>query len=576
MTFAVSYPVPITRISEMRGALLLGGCWHIEWQGSLLSNHNVVPHPWSNDLKKLQAFEHIDTTYDAVVTELAAALNDYHQESLSIRAWRILLGPWLHSLSAICYEKWALVDQALDMDGSAVICGLEGSSMIPKDTYHFKDFFSSSEMGAHILFEISQARGLDFLNLPPASSVYNAAATSIQRSSLIRKTMHWLSTRMARPNDVVVFDSYLQPHAEARLQMRLRQFPSVWDFALNEADESARTNLDETWRDVHDSGDKPENLSFQEFFGHYARKKIPVVFLEGFANLRKNADSRRYPRAPKAIFTSNAYFKNDLFKYFVARSIGSGSRYFIGQHGGGYGVIRQTSDQRLIRETADNFLTWGWRETASDFPVGVIKPSLGIRSKPEGDLLLVQYVGAPLEFRVGDRPIAANGWFEYFRDQVSFLNALTPEIKARVRVRLHPHDHGYGIVERLKAVYPELRFDTSATLSRAFENCKLVVPTYPQTTFLETLSEEFPTVMFFRSEHWQISQISEAPMDNLRKAGVVFDSPIEAAMHINSIWSSMPEWWEEPSNQASRANFVDMFARRDLDVTATISSFLTE
>ena len=296
--------------------------------------------------------------------------------------------------------------------------------------------------------------------------------------------------------------------------------------------------------------------------------------MEGFASLGEAVSKRGYPSNPKSIFTSNAYFKNDLFKYYAASRVDSGALYFIGQHGGGYGVLNQNSDLKIIRDTSDKFLTWGWRERESDTPVGVLKPPIGLQSKMDGNLLLVQYVGAPIEFRRSDHPIGAQGWFEYFEDQVEFFRGLIPEIQQRVKVRLHPHDPGYEVASRWKELSPDITFDHSRTIAQALQDCRIVVPTYPQTTFLESLSEGFPTVMFFRESHWRTSQIAKSGLDGLRESGIVFHSPTDAAIHINRVWTSTSQWWTDPQNKTNRLKFCEEFSRRDEEIILKLSQVL--
>ena len=571
----MGYPVSLSSLETIENPILLGGCWHLDWQGSELGRYEVFPHPWTQEKLKDEAFAVIDSTYEIVLDVLAGALNAHHGKNFSSRAWAIMLGPWLYSLSAVAYEKWCLVDQAQSIDNHIQFAGAIEEVRVVSDTAEFKDYFSTVKMAAAISHQVAHARGLEHYSLAPDSHSLGSEKRMVRKSSLSRRSLSRLASLLARSSDAVLFDTYLQPRMEAKLQLRLRQIPSIWDFTLTQPDRTSQTGLEESWRDGGGLLGSAEDLSFSDFLQSYARKSLPTIFLEGFASLGEAVSKRGYPSNPKSIFTSNAYFKNDLFKYYAASRVDSGALYFIGQHGGGYGVVNEAADGKIIRDTADNFLTWGWSERPKDRAVGVLKPPMEVHPKPTGDLLLVQFACPPIVFRREDAPFGAQGWFEYLEDQFSFFRELTPDIQNRVRVRLYPNDHGYAAAELWREAFPQVKFDNFRSLAESLKYSRLVVPSYPQTTILESLSEEFPTVAFFRSKQWPMSQIAMGPIGNLRNNEIVFDSPRDAAIHINNVWDSIDSWWSRPENLETRREFSNQFALRDGNLLDRLSTLLS-
>jgi len=123
-------------------------------------------------------------------------------------------------------------------------------------------------------------------------------------------------------------------------------------------------------------------------------------------------------------------------------------------------------------------------------------------------------------------------------------------------------------------VDPDVRFDEGLTIRESLNGSRIVVSTYPQTTILETLSEDFPSILFFRQEHWEFSQLSKPHTESLEEAKVLFFSPEEAAEHVNEVWSSIDQWWEDRENRRRRLNFSKLFSYRPQSITSDLAKLL--
>ena len=84
---------------------------------------------------------------------------------------------------------------------------------------------------------------------------------------------------------------------------------------------------------------------------------IPKKFLEDFKNINNLSKISYLPKFSKN-FTCLKYRKMIIFKFGVAQRL-KGSKYFIFQHGGGYGH-NFALDESYLNEICDHFLTWGW------------------------------------------------------------------------------------------------------------------------------------------------------------------------------------------------------------------------
>ena len=84
-------------------AFLLGEWCKTMQNESLLSlkDYNQLPYHWSDRKKFIKDYEYLESFYERVLKSLADHLNKYHGTKHTLRYWRILLGPWLLTLSLI-------------------------------------------------------------------------------------------------------------------------------------------------------------------------------------------------------------------------------------------------------------------------------------------------------------------------------------------------------------------------------------------------------------------------------------------------------------------------------------------
>ena len=93
------------------------------------------------------------------------------------------------------------------------------------------------------------------------------------------------------------------------------------------------------------------------------------------------------------------------------------------------------------------------------------------------------------------------------------------------------------------------------------KECRLYVATYNATTFLDSLSLNIPTIMFWNPKHWELRSEAEPYFEKLREVGIFHSCPENAANKVSEIWDKVDEWWNEEGLQEVRKNFCDRYAR---------------
>ena len=87
---------------------------------------------------------------------------------------------------------------------------------------------------------------------------------------------------------------------------------------------------------------------------------------------------------------------------------------------------------------------------------------------------------------------------------------------------------------------------------------RLYVSTYNATTYLESLTMNIPTIIFWNHNHWEIRESAKPYFEKMKKVGIFHDNPVSAARQINSVWDDVDKWWS--SNEVSEV--VKIFCNR--------------
>ena len=93
---------------------------------------------------------------------------------------------------------------------------------------------------------------------------------------------------------------------------------------------------------------------------------------------------------------------------------------------------------------------------------------------------------------------------------------------------------------------------------KSFELAKIIVCTYPETTFIEALGSGIPTILIFPKNHWAFHPKFENLVNILLENKIIFYNPENAAVHINNVWKNPSEWWKKQSIKKTLEYTFDM------------------
>lgn len=545
-------------------------------------NAEVVPYHWNDREKLLRDYQYIYRLYDRLTDKVAQSLNGCHGVDHGARYWRIVVGPWLGHFIQVLFDRWAMIHEALrrdDLSGTSVLTGDE-EQFIPGDMLDFTRMYIGQEWNHFVLSAVlenvaprlcqreSRRRSL-------GSGERSAGHVSAKRRAgrILAEAFTWTAGRFSHDADVFLLDTYMPKLEEAMMHARLAQVPQLW-----RSERLARTPVDRSKRGWIVAGD-PGESPFEMFVRTQIPYNLPTAYLEGYAGLVEQTRQVNWPKRPRAIWTSNAYSGDDLFKAWAAKKVEEGAKLVIGQHGGHYGTGLWNFVEDHEIAICDRYLTWGWTdpEQAKLVSTGQLTMKKPYRRRPIGNdagALLVTFIVPPYSYWLASMPVGPQ-WLDYLEDQFAFVANLSEPIRGALTVRLHRNDYGWSQRSRWRDRFPGLATDDGVgSIDDLVRKCRVYIATYNATTFLESFTRDVPTVIFWDPKRWELRGSAIPFFDGLRKAGIFHESPESAARFVVSIWDHVEDWWASEEVRQALGRFKKQYANLTSDLPARIASAL--
>jgi len=508
-------------------------------------------------------------TYDQLIGPVAQILNRLHNESFSVKYWEILCGPWLRSFSFVYSDRISglrsgrypsetrVTDKPITID-------------VPKNFHEYMKNVETDVWNEKFLATLLGGVGN---GMPSAPKVDSDARSAKEKSLLKRVTLILLGlwNRIFGPHQRFVFiATYLPLLDDIKAQLRMGQVPTSH---LQSVTTSSTLTVNRTWRvEVNDD----------EILG-LVRLYIPRSYVEDYHLLRNDSRLKIFPKNPKAIFTSNAFWFDDVFKAYMAGAREAGARLVIGQHGGVFGTAEHSASEDHQLEIADRFVSYGWTRAGFEskiLTVGNFKSSgLTLNRSPKPAKVLVVLTAAPTypRFATGG-PMTEKEWQSYVSQQVDFVQRLDDEARGKIQLRLKPNAFGLDQVSPWHGVVSKSSVNLGVgSLNDLLIDSQLVIVTYEGTTHLDTLLLGIPTVLLLDKAIWPLREEARPLYGRLEAAGILFYDSLEAAKHVQTILKTgVDQWWKSASTQAAVRDFCSVFSAPMPNVSREIAATLRQ
>jgi putative transferase (TIGR04331 family) len=564
------------------------GAWcfkSISEQKDAIASGRVLDYHWNCRHKLRSDYTRLGQLNDQLIAELTPILNELHNVNEGKSYWRFLLGYWLNIYTTVIFDRWSSIQEALSVsyNWQTVVLPLDDELLATFDTADFILKATESSIWNHNLYATICAE------YPAINIVVSGrTAAACKGGYTISSSMLMLSTKakqlllkiyaaiadcLKASDQVFLLNTYLPQLNLAKLEIALGQIP----FPRYSPRVNIRTNYDcklRKWR----MPVTPQSDQFESIARRLLPKLMPRIFLEGFQSLNICADRLSWPQKPEVIFTSQDHYTNETFKVWSAKKCKKGANLIIGEHGSlGVGLFNAT--HRYEVSIADTYLTTGWTSNFERHirPLGHFRKKLeepSFTSSSKGLLICCNMPRFAFDIR---STVIAGQMLDYFEEQFSFVDFLPHNVKRQLLVRLYPHDYGWLQADRWLDRHPEIDIaKPNKPIYKLSAICRLFITSYNSTTYIDSLASNYPTVIFWNPERWEIKPEAYPHFEKLKQCGIFHETPQDAAIHVASIWQDIPSWWQSEKVQRARIYFCERYANTDLKTNIGIMNIIAK
>ena len=532
-------------------------------------SHETLPHHWENREKLHQDYLYCESVYEKLLQQLGGQLNQIHGVDHSSRYWRIVIGHWLFYFVSAIYDRYLSLKAAIDSEliTNTWFPPFKPGVGVCADYLAFHNrFFLDDNYNLFVFSKIAhKLKGLhfetkgDLLQLKELGHEKTFQSEGFLRE-ITTKLLRFYSKCVSNcSNDIVFANSYLAPTDLVRLQLSLGQVPYL---------RIPKIHSDQSLPDfkIRDNLKSPLiDNEFESLLNDMLVELIPACFVEGYANIKQNA-LEAFPKSPKAIFTANCVSDEGL-KFWVAFNVEKGAKLIATQHGGGYGSHLWSFFETHETKISDKYLTWGWvtKGSPSIAPAASGKLSYAKRKMtqdPKGPILWLNY-SLPRYARIHISDLLGPQMPVYLQEQIRFFRTVSAKAREFLLLRLYMHDYGWSERERWKDIDPLIKLDQGKlSFYEQVNNSRLCVSTYNSTTYLEVFVANVPTILFWNPSYEEVRASVRSYFDDLRRVGILHDTPESAAEKVNAVYEDPMSWWMSPELQQAKDRFCYQFARK--------------
>jgi putative transferase (TIGR04331 family) len=544
-------------------------------------DHETLPSNWGKYHEWDSHRIYVEEIYEKYLKVLASNLNNCHNEDHSLKYWRVIIGPWLIKFIIVIYDRYLSIKSAIDSHKvtSTWIPYPKPEQWVPVGTYDFLELsVGNDNFNLYLYGRLIVKLGKIPFKFIEDESFFNPLFSgknirSDIASSPLKKIKHDLVAEIIKivPDrfyKIVFCSSGLSKWNELKLMISLGQFPFVSPFVP-----LCRTPIKDNLRKNIKLPEETDEFEF--ILNDLVIEQLPITICEGYSAMRDKS-IEAYPKRVENIFTSSKMnvCPDEGFRFWVANQVEKGVKLTICQHGAGYGFISNHFLEKHELKICDKYFTWGWGgQLPKTLPMAsgqLQSHRYNIGSDSNGTILLLTSVSKRFLASIDSIPVGQNmNELDFILWKKRFLNIICSEVSKLLLVRLPPKVEGkevknvkYSEKERLADISPPLKIcGGEVSMLEQLRRSRLCIHDYCGTTWLETLSMNFPTVVFWDLNTVRTLSSVQPYLDDLRRVKILHDTPESAAGFVNEIYEDPLAWWMSSELQQVNKKFCHLFAR---------------
>ncbi len=550
-------------------------------------DHEILNHHWQDRDELINKdWKYLKELNSRVVEYISNNINFKHNNNYGKIFWSFASSIWTLNYLCMLYDKWKTVESCLNKDENYLtkIVDYNENDFIPSSTENFyrlkiTDIFNHYLYAETLkYFQSKKNYSIKFENIKYEYSKELFQQHFKSTDIFIHKVKYYLRSFtlyiysfLYKKNKYCILDSYSSKTQDFLLNLSLGQFPILFTFK----DIGKKINIKRNNFDLFKKNFDFQN-DFEEFVNFMLPKSLPFCFFENLDVYLNEIKKKNLPENPKAIYAPNIS-TNTLLSIYCGIKKTNGAKIIFAQHGGSFGQSNLSGQEYLERSLSDAWLSWGWSDKSDKkiIPFGIIKNTKNIipKFKEKKKIVLIQRMQKKY-ITLLDQFSSSVNTSSYFDNHKNFINKINNDLKENLILRYKAADY---IKQRNfdKKHFPNIQEDKSKDIYKVFNNARVVICETLQTTYLETLYLNIPTVIFIGLKSEYNLRDSFLPfLQKLKNANIFFDDPVKAAEHINKYYSKIDDWWLNEKTQEVVKDFCNNYASLNKDKLSKIKKII--
>jgi putative transferase (TIGR04331 family) len=519
-----------------------------------------LPDPWNDRKKLFEDYEYLDQLHEKIITKLALQLNQLHRVNYGEKFWRILLDPWLISYLAVLLDRWERLRLAFEKHRQYNVVILSSIISVPRPFFSGKDYLNltqNDEWNYLLLRDMifyQYNNNVHYINNEKSQKLIKKSQNILSIKFFFTFSLKnlFLCTVVFFQNLYVFFKNV--NHKNPSIYLHLMSLGKLNGIKFNKAifrDPYYFINFPNyvpyKFKNIKSkNAEKIEDLQiapsnrFEEYVCDRIIQDLPLEFLDGFKTIQLSIS--KIP-TPKIIVSDNEHWYQNYFKHWLALSQEKGASVILCQHGGSLtqgSLFAMNFEERISKL----FLIWSIPLSYNHRQVPPLKYLYTPTRKDSTKGVYISILGFDTQRYVLRCQVNANSsqLFVHYRQVVNFYAGLSGEFKYRVKIRPYP-DQGWGLPEKYAQIFGKDKLDLTSTYNQFLEFSKVVVCTYPETTFSDCIARNIPVILLYPAEFWELHSKMKPILKLLVSQKIVFHDAKKAADHINEISRNPSLWW---------------------------------
>ena len=298
-------------------------------------NYKTMPYVWKDRDGFENAYNYCIEIFENKLIELSLYLNNYHKINKSKNYYKIILWHWLLNYIFQSYDKFITLSNAKEKYPDYEIPILnELNYVIPIDNDEFQ-FFISNKDKYHFQLYSKMARDLNmkicfFDSTPIKQNLIYSNKISIIKvlirfidkiSNLISDCIYPKTNKTLLSKPLFLYKKYYRYILvlKSKFKLKLDDFEVPIRFNIKKIDINKRKNLNKNLNNnLKYSHNK--KLFFEDLLSKNIIEDLPLIYLEGFNQIRKLAVNYKVANIKTLLTAQNSYNYSSLYNFWFAEN----------------------------------------------------------------------------------------------------------------------------------------------------------------------------------------------------------------------------------------------------------------